>query len=141
MLENPTPDRLSTPQERIRWHRIKNHLKQDDVATCIGVSRTTYMKIDQGQDIILSPAQYDKLSLLFGVPAIELLDEYNKFLYEGQGMHMKAYRKKHRLTQCALAEMFSIQVQRVKRWEQDKNRMSKKWWEKIFGMVDSPQSN
>ena len=68
MLENPNPDKLYTPNEIVRWHRIKHHLKQDVVAACVGVSRTTYMKFEQGKDVTLTPAQYDELASLFNVP-------------------------------------------------------------------------
>lgn len=132
MLENHTPDKLTEPHEKVKWYRLHHSLKQTDVSECIGTSKDTYIRYEQGKDVTLSPPQYDKLASLFNVPVECLLDEYNKFLYLGQGAQIKEFRKSHKITQVELARRLSIQTQRLKRWEQGKNRMSKNWWEKLF---------
>ena len=132
MTENHAPDKLTEPHEKVKWYRLDHSLKQTDISGCIGTSKDTYMRYEQGKDITLSPTQYDKLASLFNVPVDCLLDEYNKFLYLGQGAQIKEFRKSHKITQAELARRLSIQTQRLKRWEQGKNRMSKKWWEKLF---------
>ena len=132
MTENPSPDYLDEPNLKVKWHRLRKHLKQKEVADTLEASITTYMDYENDGTVTLTPCQYDKLAELFDTPVEKLLDGYNRFLYLGQREQLKNYRKQHRLTQKELAERLSIQTQRLKRWEQGKNRMSKEWWEKLF---------
>lgn len=94
----------------------------------------TYVRYEQGREIVLSSRQYDSLAALFGVKVDDLLDEYNCFLYYGQGTLIKKYRKEHHLTQQKLAEVLSVSASQVKRWESGKVRLSKARWLKLFSI-------
>lgn len=74
----------------------------------------------------------DKLAVLYHIDVYELLDAYNRFLYDGQGQQIKAIRKQLQITQKDLAVMMNVEITKVKRWEQDKVRMFKGTWEKLL---------
>lgn len=73
-----------------------------------------------------------KIAELLGVPVEELLDEYNIFLYHGQGRQIKELRDRIHLTQKELAEWMETSVTNIKKWEQDRVKMQKSTWEKHF---------
>lgn len=87
------------------------------------------MKITSG--ISTPAAMMDKLAVLYRIDVYELLDDYNRFLYDGQGQQIKAIRKQLCITQKELAVMMNVEITKVKRWEQDKVRMFKGTWEKL----------
>ena len=45
MTENPSPECLDEPNLKVKWYRLKKHLKQKEVADTLGNSITTYMDI------------------------------------------------------------------------------------------------
>ena len=81
MTKNPSPDFLTESNLKVKWYRLKNHLKQKEVSNFIGVSITTYMDYENTGTVTLLPSQYDKLAELFDTPVNKLLDGYNRFLY------------------------------------------------------------
>lgn len=132
MEDNLTSENLNESYQKVKWHRLKHSFKQSKIAECLGVSTMTYMRFEQGIEIVLSSRQYDSLADLFGVQVGDLLDEYNGFLYCGQGSLIKKYRKEHHLTQQKFAEVLSVSASQVKRWESGKARLSKARWLKLF---------
>lgn len=60
---------------------------------------------------------------LFGVDIAELLDDYNLFLYRGQGRRIRGLRKAAGLTQRKLAALLGVSVTTVKCWESGEKRM------------------
>lgn len=132
MTENPNPDYLDDPNLKVKWYRLKNHLKQKEVSDFIGISITTYMAYENEGIVTLLPYHYDKLAELFETPVDKLLDGYNRFLYLGQTEQLKNYRKQHGLTQKELAERLSLTIQHIKRWESGRVMVKKEWWERIF---------
>ncbi len=69
-----------------------------------------------------------KISKLFSVPVMELLDEYNSFIYNGQGKQIKQMRQKRNMTQKEFAAHLGVLYQNLKKWEQNKVQMSKSLW-------------
>ena len=61
-----------------------------------------------------------------------MLDDYNKFLYDGQGKNIRKLREKLNITQKELAEKIGVSLMKVKRWEKDDVRMFRYTWEKLF---------
>jgi transcriptional regulator with XRE-family HTH domain len=117
--------------EKLRWCRYRKGLLQREVAEIIGIDRGTYVTYEDGRD--LYPLEKIRiLADLYGVPIISLLDEYNLFLYKGQGKQIKALRKTEGMTQKQFAEMLGISMGTLKEWENDKANMFKSSWEKFF---------
>ncbi len=74
----------------------------------------------------------DKIAELLEVDITSLLDDYNMFLYNGQGTYISTLRAKLKITQSTLAKMMSVELFKVKQWEQNKTRMFKSSWEKLM---------
>lgn len=130
--ENPNPDALTTVSDKLKWYRFQNGLLQRDVAKAMGVDRTTYARYEEA---VLDAYPLDKLAKAaecFHVDVTALLDDYNLFLYHGQGQQIKRLRKAMKLTQYGLAEYFNVSLGTLKKWEQNKICMQKKMFEKLF---------
>ena len=80
--------------------------------------------------------QLDKLrdlSALFDVPLEYLLDDYNTFLYEGQGQRVRGLRESMGLSRKEFAAKFDVWTTTVQDCETDSVRMTRRTWEKLFG--------
>lgn len=73
----------------------------------------------------------EKAAIYFGVDVTELLDEYNLFLYRGQGEQIKGLRKLLGLTQSELTKRLGVPIQKVRNWEREKVRVSRGTFEKL----------
>ncbi len=73
-----------------------------------------------------------KISAFYEVNVTELMDEYNLFLYRGQGLQLKKLINDSKLTQKAVAKKLYVHAKTVAAWESGKVRMSKCMYTKIF---------
>lgn len=67
----------------------------------------------------------------------DLLDEYNLFLYQGQAVRLKKFRKENNLTQKQLGKFLGVDVTKIKGWEQNRVRMSKASYNKFASFEKS----
>lgn len=69
---------------------------QKEVAEYLGIERTTYWNYEgaRGFRNYYPPDKIDKLAELYEVSVNDLLDDYNQFLYYGQGEKIRELRKK-----------------------------------------------
>lgn len=127
--------RLRQPYNRFgkaQMAQAELRLLQKELADCIGVDRTTYIRYE---DNVLDSYPLDKLSKaaeFLQIPLTALLDEYNLFLYNGQARQIKMLRKSLKLTQRELAELMGVGLGTVKKWEQGKVNMQKRNYLKLF---------
>ena len=134
LYENPDPDKLTTVSDKLKWYRYQNGLLQSDVAKAMEIDRTTYSRYEEN---ILDAYPLDKLekaSELFKTDVTSLLDEYNLFLYKGQGEQIKRLRQSLNLTQSEFAGRLNVSLKTVQRWEQDKVRIQKGTFERLKEM-------
>lgn len=123
---------IHTTAEKLRYFRYKKALLQKDVARQIGINQSTYISYESTRreyypiDVLL------KISNLYEVDITELLDEYNLFLYKGQGKQLKKLRKELGLTQQSMASKLNVNTRTIRQWEKNKTRMSKTTYTKIF---------
>ena len=92
LYENPNPEKLDNVSNKLKWYRINNGLLQRDVAKVMGIDRTTYSRYEEN---VLEAYPLDKLSKaasIFNINITNLLDDYNSFLYHGQGRQIKELR-------------------------------------------------
>ena len=68
-----------------RWYRYRCGLCQRDIADYAGIDRGTYSGYEEFVRDYYPIEKMLKIAKLFSVPVTELLDEYNLFLYNGQG--------------------------------------------------------
>ena len=73
-----------------------------------------------------------KLSELFEVSLEKLLDEYNLFLYHGQGKQIKAMRTARNMTQAEYARRLGVPIGNLKQWETDRVQIFKSTWQQIM---------
>lgn len=126
------PSMLTTTADKLRYFRYKKALLQRNVADYAGIERTTYSAYEENTRDYYPLDVLVRIAELLGVEIIYLLDDYNAFLYRGQAEQIKGLRKQLELTQAAFAVRFNVNTAMVKRWEQEKTRMTKKMWAKIF---------
>ena len=126
------PSQIAEIADKLRWYRYQHALMQKEVAEHIGIDRNTYIHYEEyGRDYY--PIEHmEKLAGLYGVPVEDLLDEYNLFLYKGQGEQIQKIRQGLGLTRKQYAERLGIPLDNLKKWEQDRVRIYKSTWEKHF---------
>lgn len=118
--------------DRLRWQRHRLGLMQKEVAQRLGITRAVYFGMEDGTVDYWQPEMVDRLSKLFSVPLTDLLDDYNRFLYEGQGKSIETLRKRSGLGKKAFARSLGISHSLLREWEQETKCVSKKSWEKYF---------
>ena len=138
LFENPAPENLVTVSDKLKWYRYQNGLLQSQVAKAMGVNRTTYSRYEEN---VLESYSLDKLSkaaMLFGIDITALLDEYNLFLYHGQGTQIKRLRKSMKLTQSEFAKYLGTPLGTLKKWEQNRVSIQKKTFKKLSELSTAP---
>ena len=131
-LKFPSADKIETVADKLRYYRHQKGLYQSDVADYLGLERSTYIEYEnQGRDYY-SAEIMEKLAELFGVSVYDLLDDYNKFLYDGQGRNIRKLREQLNITQEELATKMGVSLLKVKHWEQDKVRMFRFTYDKLM---------
>ncbi len=125
-------DEIQNVPDRLRWCRYHMELKQKEVAEQIGISRTLYVSYETG-DVDYYPVEImEKLAQFYHIPTEDLLDDFNSFLYKGQGTTLRAYRESHNLKKKEFARLLNISPKTYSEWEADKKRMFKSTWENHF---------
>ena len=138
LQENLNPEMLATVSDKLKWYRYQNGLLQSGVAMVMDIDRTTYSRYEEN---VLEAYPLDKLSKaaeLFGIDVTALLDDYNLFLYNGQGQQIKRLRKSLGLTQSAFAKYLNTPLGTLKKWEQNRVNIRKRTFQKLMIL---PQNN
>ena len=123
---------IDNVQDRLRWCRHHMGLMQKEVADFAGVSQSRYKDMETGQVDYFPKEIVDRLADLFGVPATDFLDEYNLFLYRGQGKLMREYRESLGLKKKPFAKLIGVNPDLLRAWESDQTQMTIHSWEKHF---------
>ena len=126
------PSEITEIADKLRWYRYKKALLQREVADYIGVDRSTYIHFEEAGRDYYPIENMEKLAVLFGVPVIDLLDEYNLFLYNGQVRQIREMRERRNLTQAEFARRLGVPLGTLKEWERGRNQISKASWEKLM---------
>lgn len=128
------PANIVTVADKLRYYRHKKALLQKDVAEKTGIHLANYSAYEQEERKI--PYPFDKLSKvaeLFGVAITDLLDQYNLYLYNGQGRQIRALRQSLGLTKEEFGNLYGFHAYTVNKWENDRIQMLKSTWVKLFG--------
>ena len=72
-----------------------------------------------------------KIAELFAVPVTDLLDEFNLFLYNGQGRQIKEMRRRRQMTQVEYARRLGVPFGTLQGWEQDRVQICKQTWRRL----------
>lgn len=133
-IQYSSPAEIATVADKLRYYRHKKALRQQDVADKAGIHRATYCAYEQEDRKI--PYPLDKLSKvaeLFNIEITALLDQYNLFLYNGQGQQVRALRQSLGLTKEEFGKLYGFHAHTVNQWQNDRIQMLKSTWGKLFG--------
>ena len=131
-LRYTDPSQIDNTPDKLRWYRYQKGLLQRDVAEYVGMDRSTYSSYEElGRDYYPID-RMRKLAELFEVPLETLLDEYNLFLYHGQGKQIKAMRAARNMTQAEYARRLGVPIGNLKQWETDRVQIFKSTWQQIM---------
>ena len=131
LQDNPNPDKLTHTADKLRWYRYNKSLLQREVAEHAGIDRSTYIHYECAEHDYYPIDKLSRIAELLEVDITDLLDEYNRFLYDDQGWQIRKIRKSMGLTQYQFGKLYGVSAGAVKRWESGKVRVSKGTWEKI----------
>ena len=73
-----------------------------------------------------------RLAKFYDVPVTDFLDEFNKFLYDGQANRIRAYRESLGMGKKPFARAMGISIRSLQGWENGRKVISRKCWEKHF---------
>ena len=126
------PTEMTQIADKLRWLRHSKGLMQREVARIAGVSRSVYIDIECGVTQHLPECFLENLSRFYGVPPTDFLDEYNRFLYDGQTQRIIAYRRKLGMGRKPFCRYTGIPLSSLRGWEDGKKEVSRKSWEMYF---------
>ena len=129
------PEKLSNTADRIRYYRCTKGFLQSEVAEYAGINTSTYLSYESGERDYYPIEKMQRIADFLQVDINELLDDYNRFLYEGQGRQIKKLRKTLGLTQDQLGKQMGVSTGAIKRWENDQVKIFKSTWEKFVHLV------
>ena len=118
--------------DRLRWCRHSMGFMQSEVAEMLGISRAVYIDLECGVTQHLPDGVAEKLSQLYNLPVTDFLDEFNRFLYDGQAQRIRAYRESLGLGRKPFARYTCIPLSSLRGWEDGKKVISIKSWEQYF---------
>lgn len=123
------PSQIDNTPDRLRWYRYQKGLLQADVAAYAGIDRVTYSRYEEGIHEYYPIEIMTKAAELFEIPVTELLDEYNLFLYYGQGKQIRLMREIRGMSINEYARQLGIYGSNLRRWESGEVRITKRSWQ------------
>ena len=127
------PLAIATVADKLRYYRHKKALRQKDMAEKTGTHLATYCAYELEDRKIPYPLdQLSKIAELFGIEVTDLLDDYNLFLYNGQGRQIRAWRQSLGLTKREFGKLYGFHAHTVNQWENDNIQILKSTWVKLF---------
>lgn len=125
------PSQIDNTPERLRWYRYHRGFLQKQVAQYARIDRSTYCSYEDAGRDYYPIENMKRIAELYGISVVALLDEYNLFLYYGQGDQIKELRKMRDMTQKQYAEYLGVPYGTLKQWERDRVQISKRTWEML----------
>lgn len=136
-IVHPDPADLRTTADRLRWYRHQKGLMQREVADQIGIDRGTYSGYEENGARDYYPLdKLVKLAELYDAPLEMLLDEYNAFLYRGQGRQIQDMMNRWGMSQGQLAERLGVWTTTVNDWVNERVRITKATWIKLTNLSE-----
>ena len=125
-------ENIQNVPDRLRWLRHSRGLLQVEAARIAGVTRGVYIDIECGITQRVPIEMADRLALFYGKAREDFLDEFNRFLLDGQAKRIRACRAQTGLSRREYAKRMGIPVRSLEVWENEKKAISYKSWEKYF---------
>lgn len=125
-------EEIENVPDRIRWCRHSKGLMQMEVADKVGMRHNVYKAIEEGLTRHIQMELMERLAEFYDVPVMDFLDEYNRFLYDGQANRIRAYRESMGLGKKTFAKEMGIPCRSLQDWESGRKVISMKCWERYF---------
>ena len=125
-------EEIDNVPDRLRWCRHSKGLMQVEVADNVGMTHSVYKAIEEGFTQHIEPEKVDRLAQFYGVPVTDFLDEFNRFLYDGQANCIRGYRESMGLGKKPFAREMGIPIRSLQGWESGKKAISRKCWIRYF---------
>ena len=93
---------------------------------------SVYKAIEEGATQHIPKETAERLAQFYNVPVTEFLDEFNRFLYDGQASRIRAYRESLGLEKKPFARQTGIPIRSLQAWESKRKVISLKCWERYF---------
>ncbi len=122
---------ITKTADKLRYYRYKKALLQREVADYIGIDCSTYASYEKSGRGYYPIEHMEKLASLLGVPVTDLLDKYNRFLYDGQGRQIKEMRRRCQMTQADYTRQLGVPIGTLQAWEQDRVQICKQTWRRL----------
>ena len=103
-----------------------------EVADKEGMTHSVYKAIEEGFTQHIEPEKVERLAQFYDVPVADFLNEFNRFLYDGQAVRIRAYRESMGLGKKQFAREMGIPIRCVQEWESDRKVISVKSWDRYF---------
>lgn len=124
-IQFSNPAMLQTIADKLWYYNIKNPCFKREVAEYAEINKSTYIHYENPEHDYYPIDNLSRIAELLEVDITDLLDEYNQFLYNGQGWQIRKLRKSMGLTQYQFGKLHSVGDGAVKRWEIGRARVSK----------------
>lgn len=131
ILRNSSPKQMIHTADRLRYFRCQRNLHQAEIADYAGIDHSTYIGYEDTSRDSYPLDKLQKIAEFLQVDIVELLDSYNRFLYEGQGQKVKELRQQKHMTQAEFGALLQTTPGTVKRWEHGQVRMTKRMWKRM----------
>ena len=139
LYENPSPELLNSTSEKIRYYRYKNGLLQKEIALAIGITKNTYVKYEHG--VSLCPKEkLIALAELFQTEVANLLDDYNRFLFDGAGEQIRLLRSKLNVSQKDFGALLGVHASTVYKWEHETRLVTPETYQQLHQLASSNHS-
>ena len=125
-------EEIDNVADRLRWCRHSMGLMQAEVADKVGMTHNVYKTIEAGVTRQIQREMAERLAQFYGVPVTDFLDEFNRFLYDGQADRIRAYRESLGLGKKPFAREMGIPIRSLREWESGRKVISLKCWERYF---------
>ena len=125
-------EEIDNVPDRLRWLRHSMGLIQTEAARRIGLRESVYLNFERGSAQHIPKETVDRLAQFYGVPATDFLDEFSRFLYDGQADRIRKYREALGLGRKAFAREKGIPISSLREWEDGKKVISRQSWERHF---------
>lgn len=125
-------EEIDNVPDRLRWLRFNRGLRQTDVADKVGMTHSGYKAVEEGFTQHIELEKMERLAQFYGVPVTDFLDEFDRFLYDGQTNRIRAYRESLGMGKKRFAKYTGIPLSSVREWEAERKRISRRSWERYF---------
>ncbi len=130
-----TPD-LTTIGGRIKHYRLLNSLLQRQLSSLAGISSNTLLQYENNQ-IPHSLETCTKIADALKIDPFLIYDDYLKFIADDFAKTIRLARQSNNLTQGELGQAIGIHKKVIQRWENKRDRPSRKSYEILNDLLFS----